>query len=257
MERFISTRFLVARFVSFCNASACIFIENTKALFPILLVVLKMVIFPVIAREIFTVLWPLNQVETGCNHYQNFTFLYASLPPAITAVVIAQSFDVMQDKILNAMLLSLLLCAPYTLIISMILDINIGNQDALTDIIDSVSEVMGTLSIICGLLLFSACIFHKQWRKFPMSLIGALVFCQSMFSFCKLPCNYDWDRPKSSDSVRVPWIYAGNCFFRYASHSGMAILSGLNAFHQARAQSNLSSNYYKIWNLLAPIIMIA
>ena len=68
----------------------------------------------IIARGILAALWPLSKLpQNKFDDYLNFTFLYGLLPPAITPVVLAQSFNVMPDLILNAMMIAILLTAPY------------------------------------------------------------------------------------------------------------------------------------------------
>eukprot|EP01084_Bolivina_argentea_P300218 517598_1 len=137
------------------------------ALFPIMLVAIKMIIFPVVARGILTAIWPLSGLKDQFDEFQNFTFLYGLLPPAITPVVLAQSFNVMPDQILNGMLISIILCAPYMFLTSIIFGISVNKEDNLANSVDMMEDVMNILSVICGMILFSAFIFHKPWRRFP------------------------------------------------------------------------------------------
>ena len=76
------------------------------------------------------------------------------------------------------------------------------------------------------------------------------MFCQVMYSLCKLPC--DFDRDTSQDTVR--YLFAGNCFFRYASHTGFIILAILNALY--RKKPRFVYNHLKMWKMIAPIFVI-
>merc|ERR1712048_1496734 len=103
-----------------------------RRLVPIMLVTLKMVVFPIIARGILAFLYPYSGLEKGLyDNYLNFTFLYGILPPAITPVVLAQSFHIMPDLIIKAMLMAILLCAPYMFVTSLIFGVGIGDETML------------------------------------------------------------------------------------------------------------------------------
>eukprot|EP01083_Nonionella_stella_P024330 67222_1 len=222
-----------------------------KALFPFMLVFLKMVVLPVIAREILNCFLPISGLQKEeFGDFENFTFLYGQIPPAVTVVVLARSFNVMPDQMLNGMMMGLILCAPYMFITSLIFGINIDNVDTLASEVDSLSDVMSVLSIITGLLLLSACLLHPPWRRFPMPFVGGLVFCQIMLSLCKLPCN--WKEQTSLDNQR--WLYTGNVFFRYTSHGAIIVLSILNALYRTRP--SLIWNYIFFWKIMVPIVII-
>ncbi len=93
--------------------------------------------------------------------------------------------------------------------ISLVIGVHTGDDtDTLPNSINTLGEVMNIISVLTGFLLFSACILHPPWRRFPMPLIGGLVLCQTLFSLFKLPCDYiqytPWDM--------IGWWYAGNWY---------------------------------------------
>ena len=171
-----------------------------------------------------------------------FIQVYGAIPPAIAPVILAQSFNVMPDRILNAMMMALILCAPYMFVISLIIGVHTGEDtDTLPHTINMMGEVMNITSVISGLLLLSACILHKPWRRFPMPLIGGLVLCQALFSLFKLPCDY----VAYTEFDMIEWVYFGNCFFRWAAHMAFVVLSVLNAL--SRTKPCLVWNYIRYW----------
>ena len=213
-----------------------------NAVFPFCLVIVKMFIMALIAR--FLVLWLLNYEENlesatktaGLHHesqlksqFENFSFFYGLLPPAVTPVVLAQSFNLMPDIITNATIMSTLIAAPYMFITAVLFSSNSGdNLGFLKAAVNFSSYLCNVLSVFGTFICIIGIIFSKRWnygRMFPISLVFWLLLSQFAFSLLKFMCNVS----DVFQNNRLLWFF--NLFFRNCCHVFIIGLSIINLIY--------------------------
>ena len=225
-----------------------------KGVLPIVLVILKLFMMPLIARLVLDLLYPLSGLTKNCsdsidsttvcideNDYENFTFLYASLPPAITPVVLAQSFDLIPNKITNALIISLLVSSPYILGTAVLL-----SHDNVVTLFEHIArtsnQICSIMSIGFGSLLLSGLIFDKKLRRFPVTVIIPLILCQILFSVFSLPCQYNLD-----DTYGQYWFYLATVF-EWCCHILICIYAVMNVLYKNKPRFVL--NHKRLWVML-------
>ena len=120
-----------------------------QAIFPLCMIFLKQMLMPLIARLIFTILDAnfnndklySNGINTKSD-WENYMFLYGSLPPAVTPVVLAQSFNTLPDVISNAFMISMFITAPYIFITSLLF------ADHSSDLLINTNKVITTVGSV-------------------------------------------------------------------------------------------------------------
>ena len=164
-------------------------------LIPFILVMLKSVALPIVAREITSQMSSAPENET--EHLANFAFLYGTFPVAPSVFVFASRYNVEPDMMANSMVFSTALAAPIMYVSAKLLSITNLNP---ADYIEKLDQFLLDISVI-GLLaaawvVFVLCMTQKALRA-PYFVTTALVVTQGIacigaIFWSVLSCTHGW-----------------------------------------------------------------
>ena len=145
---------------------------------PSILITLKIIVLPLVAREVVSQLIPLGHSANETEHLSNFAFLYGTFPTAPSVFVYAAKYDVEQDLVATAMVACTFVAAPIMFMSARLLSITEINPK---DYIEDLDRFLLDVSIIglCATIWVSfVLVTTKKFVRVPHFMTLALVVSQ-------------------------------------------------------------------------------
>jgi len=207
--------------------------SSSVMIIPIVLVLIKIVLLPLIARETVSLL------QVGANHtqtvfYSDFAFLYGTFPTAPTVFVFANQYKILPELVASGMVICTVCAAPIMFIsASFARMMTIDPAKYMTQLNQSMLDI-SAVSIVASLWTSFVFLSSGNWRKTPHSQTTVLVGAQTLISIGALvwstlcsPYPDDGDSGEHQGLAVTLIQYGIFVFGMYASRVNVALLSVL------------------------------
>ncbi|XP_013387380.1 integral membrane protein GPR155 isoform X4 [Lingula anatina] len=163
---------------------------------PILLIVAKLLILPLVTREIVIGLQPsVNRNDTLA--YSSYGFLYGTIPTAPSVFLYASTYNLAPETIAAGTVIGTFLSAPLMFVSARVITLPVLDPDMYKDILTITSFDVSILGIVCSVWTMTVMILGRKWRKVPHQFVMMLVIAQSlgclgMIIWHLIPSNLGW-----------------------------------------------------------------
>ncbi|CAD5111154.1 DgyrCDS492 [Dimorphilus gyrociliatus] len=166
-----------------------------KLLMAVLLITSKMLILPLVIREVVANINNGNSSETV--DYSTYGFLYGTFPTAPTVFLFASQYEIEVDLIATAMVVGTFLSAPLMFVSAKMITLPVAKLSNYDQFIFTSSFDVACVGLGCSVWVFVVFLLNKRNRSFPHQITLILTFfqaagCISMMTYKSVNQNTAW-----------------------------------------------------------------
>ncbi|XP_033639477.1 integral membrane protein GPR155-like isoform X1 [Asterias rubens] len=171
-------------------------IKKSSAMFfltPILLIGCKLIVLPLLTRQVVLVLKPGGTDANMTDSFATFGFLYSTIPTAPTVYLFASLYQQSMDVVATSMVLCTFAAAPIMFITATMSMLPIQTSEETSALLSATMVDVGCIGIACCVWILIVFILSKRTNIIPHHFTTHLVVAQFLASIgivlCKVTVN--------------------------------------------------------------------
>ncbi|XP_076338963.1 lysosomal cholesterol signaling protein-like [Tachypleus tridentatus] len=152
-------------------------LQGTALLQPAVMIIVKILILPLIIRELVTV-FSTNDSSADVKDLANFGFLYGTFPTAPTVFIFAGQFGLSTEVVASGMVACTLFSAPLVFVSAVLSLVSVSSSlNFYSELLDTMTYV-SAISLVCCVWVIAIFCMSKKWKNITHGMTLCLVISQ-------------------------------------------------------------------------------